>query len=260
MAPHHTRDRHLYAVLGFLLGLGAPLGWLIWRSLFAQSEWLRSELSQFGLLYAYMTVGTVLGFTLFGYFLGRRSDIVEDQSETVSERLVEANQLAMTDALTNIYNARYLHNQLSIETEATKRYKSQLTCIMLDIDDFKTINDRYGHPCGDIILSTLAKILQQNTRRVDIVGRLGGEEFLAIMPHTPPDLAVAIAERIRQAIKSWSFKIDGMEVSVTVSIGVASFPLPGIKDKASLLKATDDALYEAKRSGKNRTVLWRKSE
>ncbi|MCG3204638.1 MAG: hypothetical protein KCHDKBKB_01353 [Elusimicrobia bacterium] len=252
---HRTHDRWIYASLGFVLGLGAPVGWLFSRALFDQPEWLRHEFNQFGATYLYMTLGTIAAFTLYGYFLGRHSDRVSDQANSAKETLNKVSQLAITDALTNVHNARYLHEQLSIETESAKRYNSPLTCLMFDIDDFKSINDKYGHPSGDIILVTLAKIFRQCVRRVDIVGRLGGEEFLVVMPHTSADTAFPIAERIRQAVQCWPFKMGETEIHVTVSIGVACYPGPGINDKSGLLKAADDALYEAKRSGKNRTIL-----
>lgn len=254
-SPHRNHDRRVDALLGFLLGLGAPAGWLVWRALITQPNWLRNEFNQFGEYYAYLTIGTVTVFTLFGYFLGRRSDNITDQSDSVKERLDKVSLLAITDALTNVHNARYLHDQLSIETESAKRYNAPVTCLMLDIDDFKQINDKFGHPSGDIVLTTLAGILQQCVRRVDIVGRLGGEEFLVIMPHTSFDPGFQIAERIRQTVQDWSFKIDGAEIPVTVSIGVACYPGNGIEDKIGLLKAADDALYEAKRTGKNRTAF-----
>jgi diguanylate cyclase (GGDEF)-like protein len=254
IGPHQNHDRRFDALLGFLLGLGAPAGWLMWRALITQPNWLRNELTEFGEYYAYLTIGTVTVFTLFGYFLGRYSDKITDQSDSVKERLDKVSLMAITDALTNVNNARYLHDQLSIETESAKRYDTPLTCLMLDIDDFKRINDTFGHPSGDIVLVTLAGILQQCVRRVDIVGRLGGEEFLVIMPHTSFDPGFQIAERIRQAVQRWPFKIGGAEIPVTVSIGVACYPGHGIDDKIALLKAADDALYEAKRTGKNRTA------
>jgi diguanylate cyclase (GGDEF)-like protein len=169
--------------------------------------------------------------------------------------LEQANKLAITDALTTLYNSRYLHDQLAIELESAKRYNTPLTCLMLDIDNFKLINDKYGHPSGDMVLAALAKILRDSVRRIDIVGRLGGEEFLILMPHTPPKIAFCIGERIRQAVQRWPFKVDGTEISMTVSVGAASYPDEYVKDKASFLKAADNALYEAKRLGKNKTVL-----
>ncbi len=252
---HHVPDRRIYAFMGFLLGCGAPLGWLVWRSLFSQPAWLKNELTQFGEFYAYTAIGTITAFVLFGYFLGRRSDNVVDESETVKNALDKVNEMAMTDALTGIRNARYLHDHLSLEMESAKRYEKPLTCLMLDIDDFKRINDTYGHPYGDIVLTTLAKTVLQCVRRVDTVGRLGGEEFLVVMPHTSSETAFVIAERIRQAVRHRPFAVHEAKIPVTISIGVACYPAPEITDKSGLLKAADNALYQAKRTGKNRTIV-----
>src|ERR1044071_2139915 len=114
---HRIHDRRIYAFFGFLLGLGAPTGWLMGRMLFTHAAWLKSELTQFGPAYTYMTIGTIVVLTLFGYFVGRHSDNIGDQSDAVKETLGKVNQMAITDALTNIYNARYLHDQLSTEME-----------------------------------------------------------------------------------------------------------------------------------------------
>ncbi|MFN0118465.1 MAG: GGDEF domain-containing protein [Elusimicrobiota bacterium] len=250
--PH---DKRTYAILGILLGLGSPIGWLIWRVFDSHPLWIKNELSSFGLIYAYMTMGTVIAFTSFGYFLGRKSDLLTKQSSFIKEKLEEVNEMAITDSLTGIHNARYLHDQLSIEIESAKRYETPLTCLMLDIDDFKKINDMFGHPAGDIVLTTLSKIIKQCVRRVDIMGRLGGEEFLVIMPHTLPETAFSVAERIRQAVQRWPFDAEGTPIPVTVSIGIGYFPSKEINDKGALLKATDEALYEAKRTGKNKTIV-----
>lgn len=245
--------------MGFALGLGAPLGWLALQFFIANqtvlNTWLNAELARSGPTYFYMTVGTVTVFTLFGYFLGRLYDRLTDKTEAVTEALNEVNLLAVTDALTRIPNARYLHDHLVLEIESAKRYASPMTVLMLDIDDFKKINDEHGHPIGDQVLTTLAKTIQECVRSADIVGRLGGEEFLVIMPHTPANTAVAVAERIRKAIQNQTIKSGGVSIGVTVSLGVASFPSKNITDKSSLLKAADDALYQAKRAGKNKTVI-----
>lgn len=261
MQKKRQRNRKIDALVGVLLGLGAPLGWLAWRLFLTQKDfllsWLKHELTQSAEIYLYMTAGTVVVFTLFGYFLGRRNDLIRETSETIKDSLEKMNLVAMTDALTGIPNARYLHDHLSLEMESAKRYDTPITCLMLDIDDFKKINDTYGHPSGDLVLTTLARTVLRCVRRVDMVGRLGGEEFLILMPHTSSEVALSIAERIRQAVQRWPFTVKESQIPVTVSIGAASYPAPGITNKSSLLAAADDALYEAKRAGKNQTIFAR---
>lgn len=255
----NRRHQTIGALLGFLLGLGAPMGWLAWQFVYSQRvlllPWLKGEFLNSGEIYFYLTVGTLTAFTLFGYFLGRTSDAFANQSEVLLGALDKSNTMAVTDALTGIHNARYLHDQLAIETESSKRYNTALACLMIDIDNFKTINDTYGHPFGDTVLINVAKILRQSVRQIDMVGRLGGEEFLVVMPHTDGQMALSVAERIRQAVQRWPFAIDGKEISVTVSIGLAAFPVDTAADKNVFLKAVDEALYQAKRTGKNRTVV-----
>lgn len=261
---HRKHDRLIDACFGFILALGAPAGWMFLRIISTQHaqlrSWIRIEISESSSLYVYITIGCMLAFTLFGYFLGRRSDDISDNSEAVRNTLDQVNLLAITDSLTGLYNARYLHDHLNLEFESAKRYGTPLTCLMLDIDDFKKVNDVYGHPCGDAILSKLATILRDCIRRVDILGRLGGEEFLIVMPHASSKTAAMIAERIRGAVEQHMFCADKAEFPITISVGVACYPALQISDKSTFLKAVDDALYQAKRAGKNRTVIFEEGQ
>ena len=259
MKTKHTHDRRRYAFLGFLLGLGAPAGWLAWRFAVMNDsfllEWTKKEFEESGQVYAYMAIGTVIIFTLFGYFLGRRGDVFADEASSTKDSLEQVSALAITDALTGLHNARYLHHHLALKMESAQRYGTPVSCLMLDIDDFKAVNDKHGHPTGDIVLIQIAKIMRDCIRRIDIVGRLGGEEFLVVMPHTTAQTALPVAERIRQAVQNCRFPIDHTQLAITVSVGVAHYPTKNVTDKNSLLKATDDALYQAKKAGKNRTVV-----
>src|SRR5262249_21609350 len=154
------------AAIGVLLGLGAPLGSIVARGLCLHrgwwGAWLGQELGVHAYFYAYMTIGCVLVFTLFGYLMGRRSDVLQDESASVKTTFQTLDLLAITDGLTGLYNHRYLQERLSLELESADRYKTPITCLMLDIDNFKTINDRYGHPFGDLVLATVARILREN--------------------------------------------------------------------------------------------------
>jgi len=255
----HHQEKRIAALVGALLGLGAPLGWLFWRSLSSHGAWLQAEIDQFGVLYGYMSIGTTFIFAMFGYSLGRRSDHAVDETDSIKFELEMISALAYRDALTGLNNARHLHDQLNTEIESAIRYGTPISCLMIDIDDFKRINDSHGHPFGDHVLSTLARTIKDCVRQVDIVGRLGGEEFLVIMPHTTIELALPVAERIRVGVMKSSITIDNEAIPVTISLGLASFSLNDTPDKSSLLKAADDALYLAKRNGKNRTVSARVS-
>jgi diguanylate cyclase (GGDEF)-like protein len=243
------RYRTRYALAGGILGLGAPIGSLVWRVLIPTHHGLLSgllqEWRQASYFYSYMTIGTVTAFASFGYVLGR-----------LSEGL---NRFAITDGLTGAYNHRYLHERLEQEIERSSRYHAPLTCLMLDIDDFKKVNDLCGHPFGDQVLVDITRLIHETVRRTDLVGRYGGEEFLVIMPQTNTEEALPIAQRIVSAIRDHSFVFKGIvSMRTTVSVGLATYPSPehGVTGKSSLLSAADQSLYTAKRTGKNKTVVW----
>lgn len=241
-----------YAWIGASLGLGAPLGALVLRFvMIAPREfypWLLQEWAQAGGFYVYMTVGSVTAFSLFGYVMGRRNK--------------DLKQLAIRDGLTGIYNHRHLQETLNREVTRAGRYKTPLSCLMIDIDDFKKINDIHGHPFGDHVLVSLAALFQQQVRNIDSVGRYGGEEFMVVMPHAAEQEAYAVAERIRQAVENFDFSLENISTSITISIGLATYPhLPrGVCDKNTFIKQADQALYRAKAAGKNRTILFKDND
>jgi len=251
-----------YGWLGALLGLGAPLGALVWRFVKTGPDgllaWLQNEWLQVGDFYVYMTLGTVTAFAVFGYILGRRSEVLKEENEETKGTVSALNVLAITDGLTGLYNHRYLHEMLKQEVERVERYKTPLTCLMLDIDNFKSINDSHGHPFGDHVLASMAAIIREHVRRIDIVGRYGGEEFMVLMPHASAEVAEVIAERIRKAVEGFAFTTQDITARITLSIGLATYPNPaaGIIDKDTFLNAADQALYRAKSAGKNRLVIY----
>lgn len=166
-------------------------------------------------------------------------------------------KLAITDGLTKVYNHRYFYKKLEEECERSRRYGSNFSIIMVDIDYFKRFNDEFGHKSGDMALLTVAQIVKKNTRNIDTVARYGGEEFSVLLPETGREDAQIVAERIRKAINDTLFKIadDKPPVGVTVSIGVSSFPID-TKDPLQVIELADQALYYSKEHGKNRVTLW----
>jgi len=166
-------------------------------------------------------------------------------------------QMAITDGLTKVYNHRFFYQRIEEETLRAKRYGKVFSLIMMDIDFFKRFNDTYGHKAGDKALANVARILKETTRNVDLAARYGGEEFAVILPETDKDGAMAIADRIRRAIKNTPFEIDPAKpmVGVTVSIGVASFP-EDASGYADLIEGADQALYQAKNTGKNKVCAY----
>jgi diguanylate cyclase (GGDEF)-like protein len=169
----------------------------------------------------------------------------------------EMRTLSITDPLTGLFNRRYFDNRVFEELQRGIRYESVSSLAIFDIDDFKLFNDTEGHVAGDEILKAIAHISRESLRSIDIIARFGGEEFVIIMPQTDKDEAFLVAERVRKNIKELipkSWKKFPRE-KITVSMGIASFPADG-KDVKALIKNTDRALYQAKVSGKDRTVIW----
>ncbi len=167
----------------------------------------------------------------------------------------EAQRLSITDGLTSLWNYRYMNMRLSQETERAIRFQRSLSALVIDIDHFKGINDRFGHQRGDAILAELAnRVISETRAQVDTVARYGGEEFVLILPETPLEGARVVAEKVRDKIASTPFGGNGDEpITVTVSIGIACFPQHGTKPQ-TLLRAADQALYEAKGRGRNCVV------
>jgi len=162
--------------------------------------------------------------------------------------------LSITDSLTNLYNRRYLIERLKAEFKRAKRYSESLSCIMIDIDFFKSINDTYGHKYGDYVLSKIAFLIKNSVRDIDIPGRYGGEEFLIILPNTKQAGAVKLAEKIRRQIEIYPFQFEGKRLNVTCSFGCASMKEESsIFSYETLVIRADNALYEAKNSGRNKT-------
>lgn len=161
------------------------------------------------------------------------------------------------DYLTGVHSRVWFMNQSELELNRSVRYGSALSLLMVDIDFFKRINDTYGHQAGDLILKKFAEISRNSLREFDICGRLGGEEFAILLPETPNEAAVKVAERLRSTIETTNISLqsDELTVKITVSIGVTS--LISKEDTISdLLNKSDIALYEAKKLGRNKVCLW----
>jgi diguanylate cyclase (GGDEF)-like protein len=188
---------------------------------------------------------------LFAYLTSQAAVSVEnvDLHETVQRQ-------AVTDELTGLFNHRRFQEVMSAEVERARRYDAEMGLIMLDIDNFKRVNDTYGHMQGDMVLREVARVLKQSAREIDEPARYGGEEMAVALPQTDLDGAFRFAERVRQRIEALELPLldgDGI-LRVTASFGAASLSSASQSDKEGLVAAADAALYRAKRSGKNRTV------
>jgi diguanylate cyclase (GGDEF)-like protein len=164
------------------------------------------------------------------------------------------NRLAITDPMTGLYNRRRFTQALKEHWEQAERYSEKMSLLMIDIDFFKKINDTYGHSVGDEVIKEVSAIILRTSRKVDIVSRIGGEEFAVLLPKIFKKSALATAERIRKAVKKDVMKVGKVKISVTISIGIASYPGDWSSVEA-LMKGADNALYEAKNEGRDRSVV-----
>lgn len=163
----------------------------------------------------------------------------------------EIYRMTIVDGLTQIHNKRYLFEALEREVIRGRRHERPLAMIMFDIDFFKRINDQYGHLAGDYVLRELAKVVQGRIRRDEIFARYGGEEFVIVLPETPLDGAVSLAENLRARVAEHNFIFQGERIPTTISIGCALLE-ESDKTATDLIQRADEKLYEAKRGGRNR--------
>ncbi|HEY2899859.1 MAG TPA: GGDEF domain-containing protein [Polyangia bacterium] len=163
----------------------------------------------------------------------------------------EIYRLTTIDGLTQIFNKRYFLENLEREIARSQRYRRSLSLVMFDIDHFKKINDSYGHLAGDYVLKMLASTVKSKIRREDLFARYGGEEFAIVLPEIDGDNGKAFAEKIRQIVEKQDFRFENTRIRVTISMGVSTID-EETTDAASLIKRSDERLYEAKSAGRNR--------
>jgi len=178
----------------------------------------------------------------------------------VKETLDKLEKLAIKDGLTGLYNQHHFKEVISREYKKAKRYVQSLSCIMLDLDHFKSVNDTHGHQFGDEVLRQSADILNKLVRDTDFVARYGGEEFFIILPNTNLEGAHTLAERIRAAFADHIFKKDDISEIVTVSIGVSATSDENVISENDLISNADKSLYRAKWRGRNNVCVYEESE
>lgn len=181
---------------------------------------------------------------------------VQLKIKSLQDELKKANELLKRltniDHLTNLFNRRYLAEVLDGEFFRARRNKDYLSLIIFDIDYFKKVNDTFGHQNGDVVLSAVAGLAQRHLRAYDSAARYGGEEFVLVIPGTPLAGAVMAAERLRQSVLDFSFPAPMEDLTVTISLGVATYPSATVDSVDALFRRADEALYRAKQNGRNR--------
>lgn len=229
----------LRAIYGFVLSLGAPLGWVLVQKMAGRDPF--SETYFDPLLYIYMIVATAVVFSFLGYAIGRREHMITD--------------LALTDSLTALYNKRYYKNRLEQEFQQYLRTGASMAIIQLDLDFFKKVNDRYGHQAGDEVLKKVASLILANCRKHDTAARVGGEEMSIIVCGGAHSEAEILAERIRSTIEKSECFWQGQRISMTASFGIA-FAASETETPWQVYQNADQALYKAKRQGRNQVCVY----
>jgi len=227
----------LRSIQACIFATGAPLGWLVIRLIGGAD--LVQELSQHIGLYSYMLFGTMVVFVLFASYVGHKESTIT--------------KVAFRDALTDIYNLRYFIERMDQETDRSRRYETPISLIYFDLDFFKKVNDKFGHPAGDKVLIQVTSKIKELVRSYDIFARVGGEEFAILQPRCGVVDSVHSAELIRQAIENLKIKIsEGKEIQVTLSAGVTEWKVG--ENTQDFYKRADKLLYQAKQNGRNKVV------
>jgi diguanylate cyclase (GGDEF)-like protein len=178
--------------------------------------------------------------------------MMDTKQERAMMRLYEE---TTADALTRVYNRRFIDKRFDEELAYALRHRSELSVVMLDVDYFKNVNDRHGHSAGDIVLRRIAEVITDQLRTEDVLARYGGEEFLVLLRGIPHEGATSVAERVRVAVQNAQIRIGRVALRVTVSAGCASLSSCPSNAKEDLLAQVDERLYRAKHQGRNQ-VCW----
>ena len=180
-------------------------------------------------------------------------DIIREVQKDLAEAQIKTQQLKLEvsrDGLTHVFTQKYFKTFLDREVERVKKYSGLLSLLMVDVDHFKKINDTYGHDAGDYILVKVSELIRKNTRKINIIGRYGGDEFSIIAPISDVESSKRLGDRLRQFVEQTKFHYQGKIIRVTLSIGVAGWDKTIIDGRGLIVKA-DKALYKSKRAGRN---------
>lgn len=239
--PRRPFPAHLlYPLLGVLVSIASPVGYIVMHFVLRESpitfRAIAEEVAAQPLLYGYMAGTTFLVLVTAGWVIGRKEDTLK--------------KISATDSLTGLWNRRHARARLGQEIARATRYGRPVSLLLIDLDRLKSINDEGGHAAGDEALQRLGACLQAECRASDVAARYGGDEFVVIAPETSGERAAEQAARICAAVRE-----ERALPRLSVSIGVADLERAGSVDVDALYEAADAALYEAKRAGRDRSVL-----
>ena len=198
----------------------------------------------------------IAGLVVLSLLLMRWLPLAVKERGQAEQRATDLETLASADFLTGLYNRRFFEKLGTVELARCQRYMRPLSMLMIDIDHFKSVNDRLGHAAGDRVLQNVAALCRAKKRESDIVARVGGEEFAVLLPETTELAAMQFAERLRKQVRESTTTVNGQMVNVTISVGVAgaSTRTSGVQ---ALMEQADQALYQAKRSDRDQVAVWR---
>ncbi len=180
---------------------------------------------------------------------------LQDKNEQLQKSLKRVEELAATDPLTSLYNRRHFSSLLEQFYAEAQRYNHDLSCVMIDLDGYKRLNDTYGHQVGDQLLALASKVMMANMRRMDAAARYGGDEFVLLLPHADCEEAAGVARRINEEFHSASAALLKDGAGVTMSIGVASLRMHAPAHAEQLVALADGGLYQAKENGRDQIIL-----
>lgn len=213
---------------------------------------LRHE-DSFSHFYAGLAVALAAAAIFFHW--SRLYDRLAIENLTLKSMITMLSAQSMTDDVTGLYNHRHLMEEIEKEVERSKRHHHALSAMMIDLDNFKQINEHYGHPTGDCVLREIAWILSQSIRKIDIIGRYGGDEFIVILPEARSGDARPVADRIVRNVSQHRFKTKRDYMNLTCSVGLFSFDDAKDLDKEAFVDRIDEALFKAKSLGKDRVFV-----
>jgi diguanylate cyclase (GGDEF)-like protein len=195
------------------------------------------------------------GCVVIGLLLLRWLPLAVRERGRAEQHSGDLEALAAVDWLTGLYNRRHFETLAHAELARSQRYLRPLSVLIIDVDHFKAVNDRFGHAVGDRILQAVTAVFQAAKRDADVIARIGGEEFAILLPETTAAAAAQFAERLRQQLRNSAPSVEGEKLPITVSIGIAAV-IRGTSGIEALLRDADQALYQAKTSGRDRITVW----
>ena len=230
------------AIAGLIAGLSIPIACVVLSALWDVDG------------FAYLAFSIPFIFAVFGFVIGILIDKLFEQKAKLQKTYHTLKEESIMDELTGQYNRRHILFELEKEIERARRYKHTLAGIMIDVDDFKKFNDRYGHLLGDTVLREVTSVFEHCIRTIDVLGRFGGDEFIILLPEANSETAQVVAERIKKAIGEHVITFKKKTLKVTVSMGIHYFEDLANMDKKDFIEKIDQALHLAKTSGKNRVA------